>query len=888
MLRQWAKLRAVITGRGRIENELERELEEHLHMEMQENLSRGMSPEDARETAAASFGNKTLIRESARNEWLFGLWEEFLQDAGYAVRAMRKRPAFATTAILTLGLGIGGNTAMFTVIRGVLLKPLSYNNPERLVRLSVENPRRTLVSFTPVRYEELKRGSRSFSEIGAFGLFEDVTLSVHGQLEQVKQIRISADFLDVLGVHPVLGRSFISKEDLSGGPDVAMISTALWRRRFGADPSIAGTPITLNSIVCTIVGVLPPDFAFPAVRIDVWLPRPSEWSMAPREAWNRTATLTGFGRLREGVRTRQAQSEMDILGHRYALAHAGMPDANRDSRMRVEGLADNVVKNVRSMLWILFAAVGCVLLIACANVASLLLARALSRSKEFSVRAALGAGRARLVRQLLTESLLMAVAGGMLGAVLAKVTIAAVLRMNDLDLPRAGEIRLDGIVLTFTAAVSVVTGVLFGLFPALRISKPDITDMLRDRSAETGHRVKRRSALGFTARDLLVIGQVSLSIMLLIGAALLSQSFMRLRAVDPGFEPKNLLTLQISLPPLRYDTNQKKAAFWEAVVQYTRSLPGVQDATVALTLPMSPGYAVALQPAGQTLLKLSERPIGQLESVTPGYFETLKIPIKKGRLFTAQDNTKSVPPVAIINEATARRFWPSYPLDQNPIAQHLIFGGSSKPVEIVGIVGDVHEYNLATDAGLEVYIPSSFMPPQTGNLAVKTVGEPMRMAEAIRATVHAIDANQTVSHLRAMEGALGRSIGQQRINVLLLGLFAGLALLLAVVGLYGVMAYSVAQRIQELSIRRALGAKGSDILLMVTGQGLRLASVGIVFGLLGAICSARVMNGVLFHVNAIDPITFFVVSALFILVAVAASCIPGYRAIRIEPVGVIR
>ncbi len=717
-----------------------------------------------------------------------------------------------------------------------------------------------------------------------FGLFEDVTLSLHGELEQLKQIRISANFLDVLGVHPALGRSFTSKEDLPGGPAVAMIGTPLWRSRLGADPSIIGTPINLGSTVYTVVGVLPVGFAFPAMGIDVWLPRPSEWSMTPKEAWNQTATLTGFGRLRKGVQIRRAQSEMDMLGNRYALAHAGLPDANRDSRMRVESLADNLVKNVRSMLWILFAAVGCVLLIACANVASLLLARALSRSREFSVRAALGAGRARLVRQLLTESLSIAVAGGTLGVALAKLIITAVSRMNGLDLPRAGEIRLDSVVFAFTAAVSVLTGLVFGLFPALRISKPDLTDMLRERSTT----IVWSRALGVDARNLLVIGQVSLSIMLLIGAALLLQSFMRLRAVDPGFQPMHLLTLQIPLSRVRYDTAQKRAVFWQAVVQHTRSLPGVRDAAVALTLPLSPGYAVALEPAEQTLLKLSERPIGQLESVTPGYFETLKIPIKKGRLFTAQDNTKSVPPVAIINEATARRFWPSYPVGQNPIGQHLIFGGSSKPVEIVGIVGDVHEYDLATDAGLEVYIPSAFMPPQTGNLAVKTVGEPMRMAEAIRATVHAIDANQTVSHLRAMEGALGQSIGQQRINVLLLGLFAGFALLLAVIGLYGVIAYSVAQRIQELSIRRALGAQGSDILLMVTGQGLRLSLIGVVVGLLGAICLTRVMNGVLFHVNATDPRTFLAVSALFILVALTASFIPGYRAIRIEPVGVIR
>ncbi len=550
-----------------IGDDLDEELEAHLQVEIEENLSRAMRPDEARRAARQKFGNKTLIKENARDAWVFSKFENFMSDIAYASRMIRKTPVFAATAVFTLALGIGGNTAMFTVIRGVLLNPLNYANPDQLVRLTIENHRRNLSQVTPVRYGQIRNLNMSFTKVGAFGMREDLTILINGEPKQLKGIRISANFTGILGVKPIVGRGFLSEEDKPGGPAVAMISDDLWRQSFNGNASIVGKTVTLDSKSYTIAGVLPEQYEFPYAGIDVWLPRPSEWSMVPPQAWAHTATLTVFARLKPKVELKQAQAEMDVLNQEYARSHPEMPDANSGSVVRVQRLKDELIANVRELLWILFGAVGLVLLIACANIASLFLARAAARSREFAVRAALGATRPRLISQLLAESMLLAATGGMVGVLLAKWSLSALAHAGALNLPRAGDIRLDGAVLAFTGVLSIVTGILFGLFPSFQASRPDIADALRDRGEGASQGSHRKSLLGVSMRSLLVAGQIALSIVLLIGAALLLKSFARLRSVDPGFQPSGLLTLQIALPPLRYDTNTKRTAFWEDLLQ---------------------------------------------------------------------------------------------------------------------------------------------------------------------------------------------------------------------------------------------------------------------------------------------------------------------------------
>ena len=826
--------------------------------------------------------------------------ETVWQDILYALRTMRKNPAFALTAVFTLALGIGGNTAIFTVIRSVLLKPLEYRDPDRLVYLSIDNPRRNVqdASFTELRLKEMRAAAKSFDGLGAYGRPDTVTISGRGEPEALKAARVSANFLDILGVQPVLGRSFRSEEDQHGGPPVAMISSGLWGRRFGSDPGVAGRTATLDSTTYTVIGVLPPGFEFPFAGVDVWFTRPSEWSQLPPRFWG-ISILTGFARVKPQVSLEQARAEMEVLNQQYMRAHpANSMDVG--TTMRVVWLKDRLVTNVRGMLWTLFGAVGFVLLIACANVASLLLARATSRSREFAVRAALGAARGRLIRQLLAESLVLAVAGGALGAFLAKWCLSAIKSANALSiptvnglyLPGAGDLRLDGAVLGFAVALSTATGVLFGLIPSLQISRPDLADVLRAAGAATRGFSRGRKALGVNPLGLLVVGQVALSIVLLVGAALLIQSFARLHSVDPGFHSANLLTMKVTLPLVRYDTDRKKASFFEEVVRRLEALPGVRAATMVTTLPSTTWIRTNITrvEGHPPLDETQPTSYAVIQSVTPGYFHALGIPLRRGREFTAHDDAAGAPPVMLINESLARILWPGYPGGENPVGRH-ISEGYDKLVgwmEVVGVVADIHEGGLAFDAVPEFYLPSTLHPPQTAYLVLRTEGDPLNFARAARQDVLAVDADQPVSDIKTMAAVLETTLGQRRLTMLLLGTFAAVALLLAIVGIYGAIAYSVSQRVQEVGIRRALGAQQSDILRLMLRQGLGLTLAGVVIGTAGAFALTRVMKAMLFHVSATDPGTFVGIALLFIIVASAASYIPARRASEIDPMDALR
>src|SRR5437762_4891766 len=575
------RLRFLVARKG--PTDVDEELRSHLEHLIETNIAAGMSAEEARRHAAIAFGGVEQTREECRQQAPGWLAETVAQDVRYGLRMLRKDPGFTLVAFLTLALGVGVNTAMFTVIRAVLLKPLPYRDPGGLVRLVLTVPNRNIIdqAFNELRFEEMRATAKSFSELGAFGPLENFTLSGGSEPEVVNAARVSANFLAILGTEPMLGRSFLPEEDKHGGDPVAMISSELWWRRFNGDPHVVGKSATVDAVPYTIIGVLPAGFAFPTADVDIWVTRPSEWSALPSGAWRTVGLLKGFARLKPQVSFEQARAEMNVLQRRYATAHPNPNDADPRVTMNVVPLRDQIVANVRPMLWMLFSAVGFLLLIACANVASLSLARATSRSREFAVRAAIGATRRRLVGQLLAESLLLAVAGGAGGVLLEKWSLHAIVRMDALNLPRAAEIRLDGVVLGFALVVSIATGILFGLFPSLSVSRPNIAGILREGIGAAG-----RGAWRFlSSRTALVVGQVALSTVLLIGAALLLKSFARLHSVDPGFRPSNLLTLRIALARATYDTDAKEEAFFQESMRRVTAVPGVQSATAALSLP---------------------------------------------------------------------------------------------------------------------------------------------------------------------------------------------------------------------------------------------------------------------------------------------------------------
>ena len=619
----------------------------------------------------------------------------------------------------------------------------------------------------------------------------------------------------------------------------------------------------------------------------MWLTKPSEWSVIAPEGRPLSPILSVFGRLEPHLDIHKATAELVVLNSQYAAAHPGMLDTKPDSPESVQPFKEALVSDIRPELWMLFGAVGFVLLIVCANLASLQLARATSRAREFAVRAAIGAGRGRIVAQLLVESLLLSSMGGALGLGFAVLSLRAIRSMTFVDLPRTGEIQMDSTVLAFAVGLSVLTGVLFGLLPSLAASRADLADVLRG-SGEAASAAGSRRMRRFGPRGLLVAGQVALSIVLLIGATLLIQSLARVYRVDPGFKTSNLLTMNIALPSARYDTDEKKAAFYEQLVQRTEALPGVRSAALTLTLPMADTWMGApLQLAGTPPVELNARPIGIIQDVTPEFFRTLGIAPMRGREFTTHDNNNSVP-VAIVNENLARLFWPQYPSGPDPIGQHIFVGSSPQPVEIVGIAANVRHSGRDDNPKPEVYLPCAQKPPGTAMLAVRTNGNPLPFAKAVQEQVSAIDRDQPVSAVSTMDQLVEASEGQLRLMMSLLGIFAGAAALLAVVGLYGVIAYSVVQRTKEIGIRRALGAQRGDILSLVAGQIASLALAGVLLGICGAWALTRVLKDLLFQVSATDPATFVGISILFVLVALAASYIPARRGTKIDPMVALR
>jgi predicted permease len=870
------KLRLLaIFRRRKMEAELDEELRFHLERVIERHVESGMDAQDARMAALRGFGGLEQKKEECRDARGVRLVEDLWQDLQYGMRMMRKAPAFTSIAVVMLALGIGANAAIFSVVNGVLLQPLPYKDPQRLVTIS--NP-------TSENFVELRNQNQAFEGVAAF-FMHTANLTGRGEPELLGGTLASANLFTLLGIEPRLGRSFLPEEEKIGNNRVVIISHRLWQRRFGSDQKIIGQTISLNDQPHTIVGVMPPGFQFPrkgdptsgwfASEIDIYVPL----ALTPEQMDNRKPIFL-FGviaRLKQQLSIEQARDEMTGLAARLEQKY---PGSYRDRSIQLVTLHQFIVDRARLALLVLLGAVGFVLLIACTNVANLLLVRAAARQKEMAIRAALGAGRRRVIRQLLTESVLLAVLSGSLALLLAFWGVALLQAVIPEYLPRADEIGVDGSVFGFTLLISLLTGILFGAVPAFQSSKLRLSDALKEGGRGSGGVSHNH------LRNLLVISEVALALVLLVGAGLMLRSFIRLMSVDPGLDPQNVLAVDIRLPSTRYERPQQ-AAFFHQVLAQLRTVPGVQAAGAIYPLPLSGmDETVGFIIEGEPPLATSERHSAAGRGTGPDYFKAQGIKLLKGRDFRESDGSEA-PPVVVINEAMARQHWPN----QDPVGRRISFNGrDGKPVwwEIIGVVGSVRHIALDEALRPEIYIPFAQYPLSFMTLVIRTDGYPLKLVAAVRNQVQAVDKDQPISNINTMDALLARAVSQPRFNLLLLAIFAGLALLLAAVGIYGVMSYLVTQRTHEIGVRMALGAQTRDVIKLVVRQGMALTLTGVVIGLIAAFGLTRLIKNLLFGVSATDPVTFSMIAILLSGVALLACYLPARRATKVDPIVALR
>ena len=807
-----------------------------------------------------------------------------LQDLRYALRLLAKSPGFAAVAVLTLALGIGANTAIFTVADALLLRPLPYANPQRLMMVyetSIVNRSEESVFSYPY-FARLRDQQHSFSGISAYAS-DDFDMTGRGEPRQVAAGRVSWNFFDVLGVRPLLGRNFFASEGQRGSNHVLMLSHRFWISEFGGARSVIGQSLTLNSLSYTIVGVLPANFSFTPLGNDtqIWIPREFELNIAtPAHIQAGMGYLESIARLAPGVSIEQAQSEMDVLHKEYCRDNPTRPDANPKWPSAVTPLQTMIVANLRVAVLILMGAVGVVLLIACANVASLLLSRALKRRKEIAVRTALGARRAVIVRQLLVESLLLAAISGVIGIFAGYAATRGLLALNhDTVEQLSGGVSMDWRVLCFTIAISLASGVLFGLAPALQLSKTDLNSVLRDEGR--GSTGSRRVA---SSQNLLVVAQVALSMILLIGSGLLIRSFLQLIDVNPGFDPRNVLTMRMNLSPSKYGTNARMVSFYNEVLREMQSLPGVSAAAISSALPPNPTRFAPILAEGEPVVPLPQRSGVNIETISPDYAKVLRVPLERGREFTAEDN-QTTPTVTMVNQAFVRRYWSN----ENPIGKHIWLGTIAAPVEVVGVFGDEKNNGISREPAPEMLLPFPNLPWSHLRLSLRSAGgDPMALVPAVRQRLARIDSVQPITEVQTLEQILAQSRAQSKFTMALFGIFSGVALVLAIVGIYGVISYAVAQRMHEMGIRMALGADKKDIFRLVIGGGLKLAGIGIAIGLVAPFTLTRLMSSLLYKVSPADPLTIIGSAILFLAAALLASYIPARRASRTDPMIALR
>jgi putative ABC transport system permease protein len=796
------------------------------------------------------------------------------QDLRYGARMLLKQPGITFVAALTLALGIGANSAIFSVVNAVLLRPLPLDDPDRLIKIWETFPPSGRGTVSVPNLKDWREQNTVFNGIAAYQ-FSSFNLRGQDSPERLQGATVSPNFFDMVGVQPRLGRAFQVGEDEAGRNRVTLLSHGLWQRAFYGDAGVVGKEIPLNGENFTVVGVMPPEFRFPSRSTELWVPLVSP----PDQVNNRGSHwMFTLARLKPDVSFEQAREQMVSIAKRIEQQY---PDSQAGRSVFLIPLQEETVQGIRPALRALMFAVGFVLLISCANVANLLLARATSRRREIAVRTALGAGRLRLVRQLLTESLLLAAAGGALGLALAKWGVEALLTWAANILPRANEVGLDWRVVAFTAALSLLTGVFFGLIPALQSSRVDLQSALKEGGAAGS------GAQSNLLRSALVVVEVAATLVLLIGAGLLIKSFIRLYGTDLGFKAENVLTMSLSLPKAKYPDVQAAANFYQQLLDRVAALPGARSTGVINYLPLQQwGYNGGITVEGQGPYEPGREPLAEFRAISRDYFRTMSVPLVRGRFFTAQDQSNSAP-VVIVNQALAQSYLPG----QDPIGKRIRAIGDDWRT-VVGVVGDVRQSGVTRAAMAEVFVP---IPQaiwtgltQTMSLAVRADAEPEALVSAVRSAVREIDPAQPVFNVKTMEAVVADSVSDRQLNMLLLGIFAAVALTLAVIGIYSVMSYTVSQHTREIGIRMALGAQPMDVLKLVVGQGMSLTLVGVGLGVTGAFGLTRLMAALLYGVTATDPLTFTVVSALMVIVALLACYLPARRATKVDPMVALR
>jgi putative ABC transport system permease protein len=809
------------------------------------------------------------------------------QDIRYGARMLLKNPGVTIIVIVALALGIGANSAIFSVVNAVLLRPLPYQESNRLIFLNEKSPVLDEMSISYPNFIDWRAQNQTFEKMGVY-VRASYNLTGAGEAERILAGQVSADLFAVLRVNPLHGRVFTNDEDKPGGTPVVVLSYGLWQRRFGGQTSILNQAITLNAKTYTVIGIMPESYAFPS-RVEMWVP---VGQLSDLPGWQQRGNhpgLYGVGRLKPGVTFEQADADMNNVAANLEKQYA---DSNSGNRVRLRPLVEIFVSDVRRALWVIFGAVGFVLLIACANIANLLLARATARKKEMAIRTAVGASRWRLARQLLTESILLALIGGTIGLLLARWGVDLILYVSPDAIPRSREIGLDWTVLAFTMGVSFLTGILFGLIPAIQAGEVDVHETLK----ESGRSMSSRQWL----RSSLVVVEVATTLVLLIGAGLMIRSFYRLHQVNPGFSHEHLTSVSISLPRKKYDTHEMRDAFYNRLLENVRGLPGVESVAAASGLPLgNNGWQTGFLIEGQPAPPRDQTPLMEACLVTPDYFRAMNIPVLRGRVFTDQDDRSHLAGrdlsklnevqrniaganKIVIDEVFARRYWPN----EDAVGKRVQWGTdpAAPMLEVIGVVGRVKMYSLTQNSdNVQGYFAFNQLPQGDMTVIIKGASDPNQLISSVRGAVKAIDPDQPIYSPRTMDEIRADSVAPERLNLTLLSLFAGIALILAIVGIYGVMSYSVTQRMHEIGIRIAIGARPLDVFKMILGHGMKLALIGVALGLVGAFGLTRLMATMLFGVEPTDAMTFGGISILLISVALLACYLPGRRATKVEP-----
>lgn len=886
MPKPWVRLLRALWRKEEVEQELREELRFHLEMETKENMASGMDPDEARRMALRNFGGVEQIKEECRDQWGVRFIETLWQDLRYGARILLKNPVFALASILTLSLGIGANSTLFSIVNTVLLRPLAYKEPDRLVSVGEINLKKgeQWILPSPADFLDWRERNRVFEQLAAWRVWLH-NLSGSGEPEQLPGVRVSANFFRLLGIEVALGRTFLPEEEQVGRDQVVVITHGLWTRRFAADPNLIGKSLRIDNKSFTVVGILPPDFHFPRFFLggtyELWMPLAFD-----RNQLNRgDHSVSVSGRLLPDLTLEQAQAHMETIARQLADEY---PETNQNLGVAIRPW-QAYSPEIRVALILLLSAVSFVLLIACANVVNLLLARASVRQREIAIRSALGAGRWRLVRQLLTESMLLAGLSGALGLLLARGGLHLFTTLGPANFPRLGEIEMDGHVLVFTMVLSLLSAFIFGLVPALEACKTDLNASLKEAGRGLILGLRRRRI-----QDLLVVCEVALAVVLLVGAGLMIKSLLSLHMIDRGVNVENVLTMQVWLPESRYSKGHDVAAFYQEALGRIEIIPEVRSASAISFLPLTGwGDATDFTIEGRPVLS-EERLNGAYRVIDPDYFRTMNIPLLQGRYFTEEDINEASG-VAIIDATAERLFWPN----EEPIGKRirLTVPESDAPwraelndswLSIVGVVGAVKEEGIVERTWPYIYLPYAQNPSRLTSLVIRTMGDPMSLSPAVRRQVWMVDKDQPVSFVRSLQEVLSLSLWRPHFYVTLLGTFAAVAVVLAVVGIYGVTSYSVTLRTHEMGIRTALGAQPAEILTLVVTRALKLALIGVAIGLVGAVFLTRFMSSLLFGVSATDPVVFLGVSLLLLAVSLVASFVPARRSSKMNPMVALR